>query len=87
MEAADVDKKSYFDLMEERSESPTTFAWAPDLRLLQYSAEEVIFEGRLLTRREGTEMMVEHEYILTVRSLIRRKVGIGQVGRGHRGLS
>jgi len=74
MEARDGDKKSYFDLMEERSESPTMFAWSKDLDLHKYTEEELLFRGTLLTLREDPQRLVEHPYILTLRSLIKCKV-------------
>ena len=74
MEAKEEDKKSYFDIMEERSECPTIFVWSTDLSQHTYTEEELLYQGTLLTLRDDPARVVEHQYILTLQSLIRCKV-------------
>ncbi len=68
--------KSIFDLIEEKSATPTTFAWSDDLEKCKYSSEEYIYEGELCVPGGPGLPPSRRRYVLTLSGLIKYKVNI-----------
>ncbi len=75
METSGPKSKSIFDIIEEKKEKPVPFTWSKDPALFAFTREEFIFEGELFTCKAGVDALKLHKYVLTLRGLIRYKVG------------
>lgn len=66
--------KSIFDIIEEQGSNPEEFRWTTDKSLFNYTEEEFLYSGELISFKNQTELMSKHKYVLTLSGLIKYKV-------------
>ena len=68
MDSIENASRSFFDILEEKRETPVTFAWTKQALILKLSNAEILHSGELITVQSTGEQRNAH-YILTLNSL------------------